>query len=167
MNTYRLTLLALLAAMAVVGRAAFAFLPNVQPVTSIIIICGIFLGPLSAVLLSLITVFLSNMLLGMGIWTVWQIVSWALIGLLSGWIGKLHRRMPVAVLVGFAIFCGYLYGFVVSLTTYQITGKFLPYYIAGLPFDTFHALGNGIFILIFYPLTAVFFKKFKKNHLSV
>ncbi|MFC2948281.1 ECF transporter S component [Virgibacillus sediminis] len=166
MSTYKLTLLALLAALAVVGRAAFAFLPNIQPVTSIIIICGIFLGPLPAVLLSLVTVFLSNMLLGMGVWTVWQMVSWSLIGLLSGLIGNLLKRMPLAALAGFAIFCGYLYGFIVSLTTYQITGQFLPYYLAGLPFDTLHALGNGIFILIFYPLIGVYFKKFIENHLK-
>src|SRR5690625_7105863 len=79
MSVYRLTLLAILAALGVVGRSLFVFLPNVQPVTAIIIICGIILGPISAFVLSILITFLSNMLLGMGIWTVWQIISWGLI----------------------------------------------------------------------------------------
>lgn len=158
MNTYKLTLLALLAALAVVGRYVFAFLPNVQPVTSLIIICGLFLGPVAAMLLAFLTTFLSNMILGMGIWTIWQIVSWAIIGLLSGLLGKLFTRIPVGVIVVFAIFSGYLYGFIVSVTNYSIAGKFIPYYLAGLPFDTYHAVGNALFMIVFYPIISFFFK---------
>ncbi|TFJ93783.1 ECF transporter S component [Lentibacillus salicampi] len=163
MNTYKLTLLALLASLAVVGRSVFAFLPNVQPVTSLIIICGLLLGPIAAMILALLTAFLSNMLLGMGIWTVWQVVSWALVGLISGWIGKYPGRIPVYVIVIFAVFSGYLYGFVISLTTYSITGKFWPYYLAGLPFDTYHAFGNAVFIILLYPIISYYFKKYANN----
>lgn len=158
MNTYKLTLLALLAALAVAGRYAFAFLPNVQPVTSLVIICGLFLGPVAAIFLALLTTFLSNMMLGMGIWTIWQVVSWAIIGLLSGILGKLPYKIPLFVIVVFSIFCGYFYGFVISLTNYPITGKFIPYYLAGLPFDTYHAIGNAVFMIILYPILAHFFK---------
>ncbi|WP_346426798.1 ECF transporter S component [Virgibacillus sp. YIM 98842] len=124
MNTYKLTLIALLAALAVAGRFIFSFLPNIQPVTSIIIVCGLILGPTAAILLTLLTAFLSNMLLGMGIWTIWQIVSWSVIGLMSGLLGRLKTNIPMPILLLYAIFCGYFYGFVISLTTYQITGKF-------------------------------------------
>lgn len=88
MNTYKLTLLALMASLAVVGRFAFSFMPSIQPVTAIIIICGLILGPVAAVFLTLLTTFLSNILLGMGIWTIWQVVSWTLIGLISGLMGR-------------------------------------------------------------------------------
>lgn len=163
MNTYKLTLLALLAALAVVGRSVFAFLPNVQPVTALIIICGLMLGPTAAIILALLTTFLSNMLLGMGIWTVWQVVSWALIGLISGWIGKYPGETPVYIIVMVAVFSGYLYGFIISLTTYSIAGKFWPYYLAGLPFDTYHAIGNAVFIILLYPIISHFFKKYANN----
>ncbi|MFD2762262.1 ECF transporter S component [Lentibacillus juripiscarius] len=167
MSTYKLTLLALLAALAVVGRSAFAFLPNVQPVTSLVIICGLLLGPVAAILLALLTTFLSNMLLGMGIWTIWQVVSWALIGLISGLIGKYPRRVPIYVIVLFAVFSGYLYGFIISLTAYSISGSFLPYYLSGLIFDTNHAIGNGIFIILLYPMISYFFTKYAKNRFSL
>jgi energy-coupling factor transport system substrate-specific component len=166
-NTYKLTLLALLAALAVVGRFIFSFLPNVQPVTSIIIICGIVLGPIAAIFLTLLTTFLSNMLLGMGIWTIWQVVSWSIIGLISGLLGKAKFKMSMPILIIYAIFCGYFYGLIISLTTYQITGKFLPYYLMGLPFDTYHAIGNAVFMLLLYPIIPYFFKKYSNGRFSI
>ncbi|MFC4557421.1 ECF transporter S component [Virgibacillus kekensis] len=163
MNTYKLTLLALLAALAVVGRAVFVFLPNVQPVTALIIISGLLLGPLSAVILAILTTFLSNMILGMGIWTIWQIVSWGLIGILSGFLGKIPGRVPLPVLAIFAVFSGYLYGFIISLTMYSMVGEFWPYYLSSLPFDTYHAIGNGVFIFMLYPAIQYLFKKYANN----
>src|SRR5690625_7025771 len=99
MSVFRLTLLAILAALGVVGRSLFVFLPNVQPVTAIIIICGIILGPISAFVLSILITFLSNMLLGMVIWTVWQIISWGLIVIISGILEKLFKSIPIYVIV--------------------------------------------------------------------
>ncbi|WP_163969889.1 ECF transporter S component [Oceanobacillus halotolerans] len=159
MNTYKLTLLAILAALAVVGRFVFSFLPNVQPVTAIIIVCGLFLGPLAAIILAILTAFLSNMLLGIGLWTIWQVVGWGIIGLISGVIGK-YMKVSILPIIIFAIFSGYFYGFIISLTTYQVTGMFWPYYVAGLPFDTYHAIGNGIFIAFLYPTMSYFLKKY-------
>lgn len=163
MNTYKLTLLALLAALAVVGRYAFQFIPNVQPITAIIILTGVFLGPLSALILSILSVFLSNMLLGMGIWTVWQIVAWCLIGLTAGTIGVVWKKVPLIFIILFSVFSGYFYGLIISLTTYQVTGHFWPYYLAGLPFDTVHAIGNAVFTILLYPLLHVLFQKYAKN----
>lgn len=167
MNTYKLTLLAIFAALAVVGRAVLVFIPNFQPVTAIIIICGILLGPTAAVILSLVVTFLSNMMLGMGIWTVWQIVSWAIIGIISGLIGKYVKNIRTFYLVLFGVFSGYLYGLIISLTTYQVTGKFWPYYIVGLPFDTYHAIGNGVFILLLYPFIKYLLKKYANGRFQI
>ncbi|SDL65189.1 ECF transporter S component [Sediminibacillus halophilus] len=163
MSTYKLTLIAVLAALAVVGRYTFQFLPNVQPVTALIIICGFFLGPVSGVLLAGLTTYLSNLFLGMGLWTIWQIIGWALIGWMSGLIGKYWRAVPLAVMVVFAVFCGYLYGLVVSLATFSVAGNFLSYYLLGLPFDTYHAVGNGIFMTILFPVFSRIFAKYFRN----
>ena len=159
-------MLALLAALAVVGRSVFVFIPNVQPVTAIIITCGLILGPGAAVILAILTTFLSNMILGMGIWSIWQITSWGLIGIISGLLGKLFKKVPIFVIILFAAFSGYFYGFIISLTTYQISGKFWPYYLAGLPFDTNHAIGNVVFIIVLYPTISFLLKKYAKNYLA-
>ncbi|CEI83779.1 membrane protein [Oceanobacillus oncorhynchi subsp. incaldanensis] len=167
MNTYKLTLLALLATLAVVGRYAFQFIPNVQPVTAIIILTGIFLGPMSAVILGILVVFLSNMLLGMGIWTVWQIISWCVIGIIAGIMGITWKRVPFIFIIIFSVVSGYFYGFIISLTTYQVTGYFWPYYLAGLPFDTAHAIGNAVFITLLYPLLHALFQRYAKNRFRI
>src|SRR5690625_6827159 len=84
------------------------------------------LGPISAILLAILTTFLSNIMLGMGVWTVWQIISWGLIGVISGFIGQLFSKINFFIIVIYSIISGYFYGFVISLTTYQVTGKFWP-----------------------------------------
>jgi len=167
LNIYKITLLALLAALGIVGRLALSTIPNVQPVTAMIIIAGFLIGPLSALLLAFLMTFLSNMILGMGIWTIWQIISWALIGILSGWLGKIFPQIPLFWIVIYGIFCGYLYGFIISLTTYQISGMFWPYYLAGLPFDTNHAIGNAVFIILLYPTITYLLKKYANNRFNI
>ncbi|WP_138416888.1 ECF transporter S component [Aquibacillus sediminis] len=163
MNTYKLTLIAVLASLAVVGRLFFQFVPNVQPVTSIIIICGFYLGPVSGIMLAFLSTYLSNLILGMGIWVVWQLVGWTLIGCISGWIGRFSFTYPLHLLILFGICSGYMYGFIVSLANYSIAGKFWPYYLAGLPYDTYHAIGNGVFIAILFPVITKIFHRYRQN----
>jgi len=163
-NTYKLTVLALLAAVAIAGRNIFVFLPNVQPVTAIIITAGIQFGAMASVLLSLVIVLVSNTLLGMGVWSIWQIVCWGIIGIMSAFLQKPLKKFGLYAIVPYAIFTGYLYGLLISIPTYQVTGNFWPYYLAGLPFDTYHALGNGAFMLVLYPILASLMKKYGDRH---
>src|SRR5690625_4857854 len=132
LRTRRIVLLAFLAALAIVGRIATSFLPNVQPVTAVIIISGFLFGPVAGILLGIVTTLISNFILGTGIWTIWQIVSWSIIGVVAGAIGIVNKNISLFFAVVYGVFSGYFYGFVISLFTYQITGAFLPYYLAGL-----------------------------------
>ncbi|WP_117169324.1 ECF transporter S component [Paraliobacillus sediminis] len=159
-RTYRLTLIAVLASLCVVGRVAFQFLPNIQPVTAIIIITGFFLGPISAFFLAVITTYISNLFLGMGIWTIWQIVAWSFIGIFSGLIGKIHFKKPFILLFVYALLAGLFFGFTFAFTNYVITGKFLAYYLAGLPFDISHAIGNVLFLCVLYKPLSLIFKRY-------
>lgn len=149
-NTYRLTAIAMLGALAVIGRIAFANVPNVQPVTVIIIMAGLYLGTGSAIMLAIVITFVTNMLLGMGIWSIWQIVCWGVIGAMSGLMRQPLLRMKLIFIAIYSCICGYLYGLLISIPTYQITGDFWPYYLAGLPFDTYHAIGNVFFLILLY-----------------
>ncbi|WP_077618643.1 ECF transporter S component [Bacillus sinesaloumensis] len=159
LSVKNLTLLSMLIALSVVGRITFTFIPNVQPTTAIIIITSLFLGPIYGVLVAVLSSVLSNMVMGMGLWTIGQIVAWGLIGLISGSIRKYRDRIPVVILAIYAVFCGFLYGLIISIPLYLFSGKFLAYYIAGLPFDMSHAIGNGIFFLILYPIMRLLFLK--------
>ncbi|MEH7380834.1 ECF transporter S component [Bacillus sp. JJ1533] len=159
LSVKKLTLLSMLIALSVVGRIVFTFIPNVQPTTAIIIITSLFLGPVYGVVVAVFSSVLSNLVMGMGLWTIGQIFAWGIIGLISGLLQKYRERIPVVLLAGYAVFCGFLYGFVISMPLYLFSGKFLAYYIAGLPFDMSHAIGNGLFFLILYPILRLLFLK--------
>ncbi|WP_163537684.1 ECF transporter S component [Gracilibacillus sp. YIM 98692] len=167
MQTRKLTIISLMAALAVVGRIAFQWIPNVQPVTSLLIICGGYLGPIYAVLLAVVTTFVSNLVLGLGFWTIWQTLAWGLIGVLSGWIGKIkHEKIRFAMSIIFGFISAYLYGLLLTVGTFSFSGAFLPYYMAGLPFDTFHAIGNVLFMIILYPTCTYIFSLFYHDEQS-
>lgn len=159
LSVKNLTLLSMLIALSVVGRITFTFLPNVQPMTAIIVITSLFLGPIYGMVVAVFGSVLSNLVMGMGLWTIGQIVAWGIIGLISGAFREYRDRIPVILLAIYAVFCGFLYGFVISIPLYLFSGKFLAYYLAGLPFDMSHAIGNGVFFLILYPILRLLFLK--------
>lgn len=159
-NIRMLAFISILSALAVVGRVYFNFIPSFQPVTAIIIIASMFLGIRNAVMLAVVSTIVSNLVLGMGIWTIWQILSWSFIAVVFGLLGKIN--IPTFIYAILAGLSGYFYGFVISIPYYFISGKFWPYYLAGLPFDTNHAVGNVLFFIVLYP---VFKKIFMRSQL--
>lgn len=93
-----LVLLAVLAAIAAVGRIPFASIPSVQPTTFVIMISGIVFGAESGFMIGAVAALASNMILGQGPWTPWQIVAWGLVGFTSGLFAKskfLNRKCHV------------------------------------------------------------------------
>lgn len=77
---------AVMAAIAVVGRAVFAIvpLPHFKPCSAIIMITALVFGPETGFLTGALTAFVSNFLFGQGPWTPWQMFCWGLIGFLTG-----------------------------------------------------------------------------------
>lgn len=73
----QLTLLAILTALSVVLRIAkLVPIPNVQPVSDILMIVTLELGVGFGIALAALTMFLSNIVLGFGIWTIPQILAY-------------------------------------------------------------------------------------------
>ncbi|UOQ42669.1 ECF transporter S component [Halobacillus salinarum] len=164
MNTYKLTLIAMLSALAVAGRLVMANVPNVQPVTAIIILSGFWLGPISGIAMAVLTTLLSNVLLGMGYWTIWQITAWGMIGLIAGLLGKFFKDIPIWGLALYGFFSGLFYGFIISITMKAAGQPFWGYYLAGLPFDLNHAASNLVFILVLSPVLSRLFQQYRNKH---
>jgi energy-coupling factor transport system substrate-specific component len=86
-------------------------------------------------------------------WTFTQIFSWSVIGLLSGALGKWFKRIPAFVLSIYSGLCGLFFGLVFSIQNVVVgNAPFWPYYLAGLPFDINHAVGNMVFFIVLYPI---------------
>lgn len=154
----RLAILAILTALAMVGRILLQFIPNVQPVTAILIIITLTLGTADGIIVAIGSIFLSNLLLGMGPWTLAQILSFIIIILITGiFIRPIylpHKNWKHLFISGFAFFTGILYGFIISIITVKMMGinNFWAYYLAGIPFDIMHGLGNLAFYFILEPI---------------
>lgn len=151
----QIAFLALLTAACVVGRFLFTFLPNVQPMTAILLMMTLILNLPEALLVAALSLVITNLFLGFGIWTVGQLISYAGILLLFHLFtripvlgGKLWFQTAIAGLTGF------VYGFIYSVFNYFLMGLtvFWPYWISGLSFDALHAAGNIGFYLILWPV---------------
>lgn len=154
----QLTLLALMTALAVVLRIAKVVpIPNVQPVTDILMIITLEMGIGFGISLATLTMLLSNIVLGFGIWTVPQIFAYIGCVLTVAFFAKITPlRKHLLLQVALAVFLGYEYGFLVSfgMTIYGGLPAFLAYWLSGVPFDTYHAVGNFAFYFVLYkPLT--------------
>ncbi len=139
-----------------VGRVVFAFLPQVQPVTVLVLCAGISLGPVQGFATGALSAVVSNLALGMGPWTLWQMLGWGVIGLLGGALGKLRLRQKWLVCAA-ALASGFLYGWIVDIWTVAFYGEgitlelFLTVYSAATLFNLIHSAGNLAFALLLYP----------------
>ena len=150
-----ISLIGILAAVNIASRIYLQALPNIKPVTSIIIISVMLFGLGFGVKLSIVTTVVSNLFLGMGTWTFFQILAWVVICLITQ---VLLELFPMAI---FSFLMGYVFGIVVSLEQLMLGGPslYIVYYMAGLLFDTFHAVGNFCFYLICAPILMKVLKK--------
>src|SRR5512133_1722026 len=95
-------LVATLAALATVGRIAFAPFPNVKPTTDIVLFAGFAVGAAPGFAVGATTGLASNVFFGQGPWTPWQMAGWGMVGVLGGVLGVLTkgrepRRLPLAL----------------------------------------------------------------------
>ncbi len=152
----RIALDGMLCALAIVGRWALGALPNVQPVTVILILMAIYIGIWDSVASAVVIVTVTNMIMGVGIWSLYQMLVWAVIAAVSGLLFK-KKHHPVVML----LWCGamgFVYGAAVSVFSYRTfvtnggTAGYLAYWLSGLGVDGLHALGNAVFVWFLQPL---------------
>jgi energy-coupling factor transport system substrate-specific component len=136
---------------ATIGRILLVPIPNVQPVTTLVLLIGIFMGYKRAILGAFSIALLSNMILGNGPWTIYQGVSWALIGSLGAlYSEKLlkNNELQMSKLILIGAISGVLFNWVVSLSVLSYIGydQFVAFIISGFFFDLYHMVGNVFFI---------------------
>ena len=161
-------LVATLAALATLGRIAFAPLPNVKPTTDIVLIAGYVLGGAPGFTVGAVSAIASNVVFSEGPWTPWQMLAWGLVGV-AGWLlslrGGPRRRIAMAIACGLA---GFGYGFVVDLYTWlgysqHTFGQYLAVESASFPFNLAHAAGNVVFYLAFGPALVRALRRFRER----
>ncbi|HJM44548.1 MAG TPA: hypothetical protein QF644_01195, partial [Candidatus Poseidoniaceae archaeon] len=101
----------------------------------------------------------SNLVLGHGIWTLYQAVAWSLIGILGAIYSS--KIDTLSKLIYFSAFSGLFFNWFVSISILHGVSfeLLLPYIISGLPFDLLHIVGNVTFVIWFStPLSEIMSK---------
>jgi energy-coupling factor transport system substrate-specific component len=142
-------LVAALAALAVAGRLAFAAIPNVVATTDIVLITGYAVGAAPGFAVGALAAAVSNLWLGQGPWTPWEMAGWGLVGLagaaLAGLTGRRLGRLGLAAACGLA---GFAYGALLDFSVMvgyggeQSLDRYLAISARGVPFNVAHAAGN-------------------------
>ena len=168
-RTREIVTLAVLTAMAIVGRMIFFMTPQFKPCVAIIIITAIMLGKQSGFLCGCLTAFISDFFFGQGPWTPWQMLAFGLIGVISAIIfggkeKKLIENKYIISTYGFVI-TFFLYGGIMdSATVIMYTDEphmstFLASYASGFVFNLIHGLSTFVFLFI---ISGEMFKKINR-----
>lgn len=141
-----LCLLGLLAALLIVSKEVMNFLPNIEPVTLLLIVYTLVLGLRS---LSIVYVFVlvEGLLFGFGQWWFSYLYIWTLLVLVVWLLRGMHSRIGWALVAGVY---GLLFGALCALVPLVLYGPAtgLAYWIAGIPYDLLHCAGNFILTLL-------------------
>ncbi|MGG0274199.1 ECF transporter S component [Bacillus rhizoplanae] len=165
-----IVLVAVLAAIAAISRVPFSIIPSVQPTSFVIIVSAIVFGSETGFLIGATAALVSNIFLGQGPWTPWQMICWGMIGFSAGllrhtWMMKtLWGRALFGFIAGFAfnwiMNLWFLIGFLKELTW----DTFIKAYITSFYFDLAHALSNVFFLLVFSTSWIKILARFKKKY---
>jgi energy-coupling factor transport system substrate-specific component len=165
-----LALVATMAALAALGRIAFAPLPNVKPTTDIVLISGAALGGAPGFAVGALAALTSNLFFGQGPWTPWQMAAWGGVGIAGALLHRVTRgrlgRVSLAAACGVA---GLAYGAVLNFSTWATytgdhsLGAYAAIAGTALPFDIAHAAGNVAFALAFGPALLRALERFRRR----
>lgn len=152
----RIMPIVILVALGSVGRIIFAFVPQVQPVTAIVIIAGATLGSTDGFMTGALCALVSNVILGQGLWTPFQMLAWGIIGALSGLISKAKYGDTLPVMIVFSAVAAFLYSFIVDIYTIasfwntMTLAYALTIFTTGMVFNISHMIGNIIFVFLLF-----------------
>jgi len=163
--------IATLAALAGSSRIPFAAVPGLQPTTFLVLICGYVFGAVPGFMVGSLAAFTSNLFLGQGPWTPWQMIAWGLAGVCGGIISRMKGKKSVSrwLLVSAAFFWGFIFGAILNfwhwLTfVYPLTlSSYLTAMLTGIWFDAVHSVGNALFTMLLGEELIKLLSRFKRR----
>ncbi|MBI87421.1 MAG: hypothetical protein CMB67_00105 [Euryarchaeota archaeon] len=151
-NQSQWPMIGLLAIFGISGRILLAPIPNVQPVTVIVLMAGAYYGATRAIALGGTIALATNVIaLGHGPWTLFQAVGWGFAGIVGAHMSSrllVNEKVRVNMMAIVAAILGFAFNWIVSLSILIDTGSsmLIPYLLNGLVFDLYHAVGNVVFV---------------------
>ncbi len=147
--------LSLIAALMTAGKELMAFLPNIEPVT-LLLMCTTLVYGAKALYPCYIFVLLEGLLYGFGWWFFFYLYVWAILVLAVLLLRPVNTSWVIWTVVA-ALF-GLLFGPLSALQSLLVGGwrMAFSYWISGIPFDILHCVGNAVLCgLLLKPLTGL------------
>jgi energy-coupling factor transport system substrate-specific component len=163
-----LALIATLAALAALGRVAFAPLPQIKPTTDIVLLTGYVLGGAPGFAVGAVAAVASNVFFGQGPWTPWQMGAWGVVGLMGAGLGRVWGPDPgrMRLAAGCAA-AALVYGSIMNFSLWATFSgdhtfeKLVFFASTSLPFDVAHAIGNVLFCVAFGPVLVAALRRYR------
>ena len=157
-NLHYIATIGVLVALIEACKLAMAHIPNVELTSFWLIIFTVFFGRKAMIAVPIFTL-LEGAIYGFGLWWVMYLYAWPLLVILAYIMRNNDSALPFALLSG--IF-GFTFGFLCAIP-YVFVGSPTPgleyafgYWVAGIPFDLLHGVGNFVLMLVLYrPVTNV------------
>lgn len=153
-----IVLVGLLAAVLLIGQVGMAFLPNIEPVTTLLILYTLtYKKHVFPIIYTF--VLLEGVIYGFGLWWVNYLYVWSILALVVLVFQKIDSAVLWAVIAGaFGLSFGAL-----CAVPYLIAGGVgaaFAYWTNGIPYDILHCCGNFVLTLILYKPLLKILKKY-------
>ena len=152
-RTRRLVIVAVMTALSILGRFIFAALPAFKPITAIVIVTAIWMGPECGFMVGTLTALISNFYFGQGPWTPFQMLAWGFIGLTAGLLSKPLKKSMVLLAI-FGALSGVFYSCFMDIWTvlFYEEGFVWTLYkaalITAIPYIISYAVSTVVFLLL-------------------
>ena len=165
-----IVLIAVLTAIATVGRLILMSIPAVNMASFIIIMVGVVFGKEEGFIVGALTAFVSGLFMGMGYWVLFQMLAWGLMGASAGFLAS--RFDNVGFRIVFGLLWGFLYGWITDISAIFYSGTALEIspiialYLNGVSYDLTHGVTNAVLLVVLYDWFKKMFTRAKVKYLS-
>ena len=153
---HEIALVGLMVALIEVCKVAMMNIPNVEMTTFLVIMFTVFYG--RPVLFAIpVFILIEGVMFGFGLWWVMYLYAWPLLAFVA-WL--MHKHTSVWIWSMLSGTFGLLFGFLCSLPYFVIGAaeggiaagfaNMFSWWIAGIPFDITHGIGNFVIMLVLY-----------------
>ncbi|NCD08506.1 MAG: ECF transporter S component [Negativicutes bacterium] len=168
-SSRQIVLVASITALCVASRIIFAAIPGFKPVTAIIVIAALYLGPQCGFMIGALTALLSNFYFGQGAWTPMQMLAWGLCGFFAGIFSNQLIKKRVFLLI-FGALSGIMFSLIMDIWSvlwidkgFNITRYFIMV-ASSTPAMVTYIISNVIFILIIEKPFGIIMKRIKSKY---
>lgn len=161
LSVREMVIFAILGAMTFAAKYVMSFLPNIEPVSLMVMLFALVFGK-KWVYPTYLYVGMEILFYGISLWNINYLYVWAVLAIAAGLLRNMESPLGWALLSGtFGLLFGALCGIVdifIGGFGYAVTK-----WISGIPFDIAHCLGNfAITLVLFKPLRAILETQYAK-----